>query len=323
MRRPSFPFFIRGERLIATSSSNCPLCNRGGAVHWARASDIEYFTPTGEFDFYRCEACNVLFISPMPGDKLGDIYPSNYYSFAPQKAGLIQRIKQTLDQRAFRAVSRTISGSDLAALDIGGGSGWLLDELRKADNRFTYTCVADIDPGAQQLAEAAGHRFALGPVETFAPDRPFDLIFMLNMIEHVTEPRAVLRKAASMLSANGRLLLKTPNFDALDARLFRRRSWAGLHTPRHFVLFTQDSLKTLCDEAGLAVVDFRYTQGAPFWSVSVLDILRRAGLADVSAARPAVYHPAIPFLQAAFAAFDFARRPFAKLSQMEFVLQRR
>jgi len=300
----------------------CPLCGKSSTSFWATARDIEYFTPTGTFDFRRCEACDVLFITPMPRDALQTIYPKNYYSFVGQKPSLVQRIKQALDRHAFRAVSAKIPGQDLAALDVGGGSGWLLDQLRLVDNRFTYTCVVDIDARAGTLAEAAGHGFALGSIESFSANRPFDLIFMLNLIEHVADPGSVLCKAADMLSPDGRLFLKTPNFDALDARLFRHRSWGGLHTPRHFVLFTRESLVELCRRSGLEVVSFNYTQGAPFWSVSTLDFLRRMGLVKVDAEHPAITHPLIPFLQAMFAAFDFIRRPFAKLSQMELVLRK-
>ena len=146
---------------------------------------------------------------------------------------------------------------------------------------------------------------------------------MLNLIEHVSDPAAVLRKARDLLSPTGRIVIKTPNFDALDARLFRHASWGGYHAPRHFVLFNRESLQRVVDDTDLSVLDFSYTQGAPFWSVSVLDALRKRGLVRVDASRPAVYHPLFPILQAAFAAFDMIRSPFAKLSQMQIVLGRR
>jgi hypothetical protein len=116
-------------------------------------------------------------------------------------------------------------------------------------------------------------------------------------------------------------VIKTPNVDALDARLFRNHSWAGFHTPRHFVLFTRASFTSLAEEVGLSVESFSYTQGAPFWSVSALELLRRRGLVRVTSERPAIYHPLIPALQVAFAAFDMARAPVAKLSQMQLVLR--
>jgi hypothetical protein len=46
-------------------------------------------------------------------------------------------------------------------------------------------------------------------------------------------------------------------------------------------------------------------------------------LADISAHRPAMFHPLMPLLQIGFAGFDYLRRPFSKLSQMQLVLQRK
>jgi len=132
-----------------------------------------------------------------------------------------------------------------------------------------------------------------------------------------------LKKAGELLAPGGRIYLKTPNFRALDARLFKDRNWGGYHCPRHFVLFSRDSVTLAASKAGLAVNDFSYTQGAPFWSVSILEMLRGWGLVSVSANRPAIYHPLMPFLQAASAAFDFARAPYARLSQMTMVLAKR
>lgn len=298
----------------------CPLCVGVDAHLHARAKDIEYRTTDEEFAWYACPRCDILFIAPMLHGRLGEIYPANYYSFASAKKTTVVRVKEALDRRNFRQLLSRIPGESLSVLDIGGGSGWLLDMVRAADKRVSETCVVDLGAEAGEMARAAGHSYVQGRVEEVdLPDR-FDLILMLNLIEHVVDPRAVLAKARRWLKPGGRLLIKTPNFDALDARIFRHRSWAGYHTPRHFVLFRKESLEHLVRECGFSVARFSHTQGAPFWSVSLLEELRRLGLVRITAQRPAVYHPLIPLLQIAGAAFDFMRRPFSRTSQMEFEL---
>jgi len=184
------------------------------------------------------------------------------------------------------------------------------------------TQVVDIDPDAKEAAEQAGHRYFLGPIENFETEQSYQMILMLNFIEHVRRPDEILAKARRLLAPGGVLLIKTPNFAALDARLFRHRSWGGYHTPRHFVLFNRNSFARLAAAQGLRVASFSYTQGAPFWTVSVLNELRRAGLATVSRERPSIYHSLVPLLQVMFAGVDFIRRPFGALSQMFFVLAR-
>ena len=299
----------------------CPICADGSVRHFAKANDVEYFTSGRRFDFYRCDSCDILFIYPMLSDRLNEIYPSNYYSFHANAADtLALRFKKRLDDRAFQAITKQLNGERLSALDVGGGIGWLLDGLKRADSRIADTTVVDIDAGAADVARAKGHNFHLTPIEGFETEKTFDLILMLNLIEHVPDPIQILKKAKSLLSPGGLIWIKTPNYDSLDARIFRYRSWGGYHTPRHFVLFTKPSFIRHCESAGLHVLNCSYTQGAPFWTVSAINELKRVGLAEVSAARPSLQNSLTPFFHLLFAAFDFVRMPFSKTSQMNCIL---
>jgi SAM-dependent methyltransferase len=303
-------------------TARCPLCGGAGA-YYATATDIEYFVTPDEFRFFQCAACDVLFIEPMLVDRLDLIYPSNYYSFQERGSNnVVSRVKEWLDARMFRKLMKGIPGAKVDILDVGGGTGWLVDILRDIDPRVAVTKIVDIDAGAEQEARSKGHSFFCGHIQDFRSEQTFDLILLLNLIEHVARPDLVLRLIANMLSSHGRVLIKTPNFRALDARLFRHRSWAGYHCPRHFVLFSRGSLERLLLHSGLKIEQFSYTQGAPFWTPSILELLRRRGLVSISAERPSFVHPLTPPLQALAAAFDFARGPFFPLSQMVVVATR-
>ncbi|WP_456718270.1 MULTISPECIES: class I SAM-dependent methyltransferase [unclassified Bradyrhizobium] len=217
----------------------------------------------------------------------------------------------------------SIPGDRLSVLDIGGGSGWMLDQVKSCSPKVNFTQCVDRDERAQAQAVARGHAYHLGGIEQFETERRFDLVLALGLLEHVRDPALVLRRIEGLLAPHGRVMIKTPNFDALDARLFRHRSWAGYHTPRHFILFNRQSFTGLAEQNGLRVVSFSYMQGAPYWSLSVLGVMRRLGLVKISAQRPASYHPLHPLLRASFVAFEVVRAPFAQLSQMVFILGRR
>lgn len=294
----------------------CLACGGSALDHWATARDVEYRSVPDSFDYLRCRSCDALSISPVPRDRLGEIYPDTYYSFAGAGASLAERVKQALDRRMFRRLFAAIPGERLAALDVGGGSGWLLGQARAVEPRLRATTVVDIDAQAQAAARAAGHDFFLGRIEAFETDRRYDLILLLNLIEHVEDPVAVLAKVRGLLAPGGQVLVKTPNHDSLDARLFRRRSWGGLHCPRHWVLFTPESFRRAAASAGLAVDRLDLTQGAPFWAVSALEWLARHRLARVTRDRPMCAHPLFAPLLALFGALDLLRRPFGRTSQM-------
>lgn len=309
----------RDAHAVTADAPACLACGAREAVLWATATDGEYATTTEIFRYLHCAACGALFIDPVPRDRLAEIYPANYYSFASPRESFVQRVKRKLDGRLFNRLLKNLPGEALAVLDVGGGAGWELSWLRALDPRIRFTQVVDLDPGAERAAQDNGHEYFCGRIEEFATERRFALILLLNLIEHVDDPGAVLRKMRDLLTPAGVLLIKTPNTDSLDARLFRHRNWAGYHCPRHWVLFKRENLTALVERTGLRVTEFRYTQGAPFWAASVI---HRFFPASITRERPVVFHPLFGPLSASFAAFDMLRQPFSKPSQMFLTLGR-
>ena len=298
----------------------CLACASGRVEQWAVTTDVEYKTNSDPFTYYRCQNCAALSIHPVPSNRLGEIYPANYYSFGEVRHGLIQSVKNWIDRRWFARATKDLSGDALAALDIGGGAGHQLDALKAADARFRRTVVVDLDERAQALAEARGHEYVRGRIEDVPLSGRFDLVLLLNLIEHVENPFAVLTRVCDLLTPGGIALVKTPNYRSLDADIFRHRDWGGYHSPRHFVIFTRSSFAGLADRAGLDVKHSAYTQGAPFWAVSVLAWLDKRGMVVVTRERPSTTHLLFGPLAAGFATFDFVRGIGAPLSQMTFTL---
>lgn len=294
----------------------CLACGSGAVAFWARAGDVEYASTAESFDYFHCSDCGALSIGPVPRDRLAEIYPDTYYSFSGEKLSAVERVKQWLDRRLFRKLLKGIEGTSLAALDVGGGNGWLLSQARAVEPRLRQTVVVDLDASAEAGALANGHDFHLGRIEDYESNRKFDLILLLNLIEHVEDPVAVLAKMRALLAPGGRILVKTPNHDSLDAHLFRHKSWGGYHCPRHWVIFTPESFARAAAAAGLAIERTQLTQGAPFWAVSVLEALKRRGWVRLDRAHPMCRHPLFGPLLGLFAAVDIVRGRFARTSQM-------
>jgi hypothetical protein len=143
---------------------------------------------------------------------------------------------------------------------------------------------------------------------------------MLNLIEHVADPLAILQKAESFLQPGGIIVIKTPNTDSWDARLYKKTYWGGLHCPRHWVIFSEKSFRLLLRSTSLQIRKLIYTQGAPFWAFSILASMYRKRMIRISAQKPIIFHWLFAPVSALFAIFDFIRRPFAKTSQLFIVL---
>lgn len=300
----------------------CPVCKKQSSGRWCQAKDYEYFSTDNTYEYFHCPACETLFIHPVPINELKIIYPSNYYSFTGKQKGLVVRLKEWLDERLFKKILSGIPGDTIHVLDVGGGTGWLLNTIKKLDQRVAITQVVDIDPEAGNIASANGHRYFQGILEDYKSPEKFHLILMLNLIEHVADPEKVLQMADQLLDPAGVILVKTPNILSWDPKLFRRTYWGGLHCPRHWVIFSEKSFRLLLKSTRLSIDTLKYTQGAPFWAFSIIAALHRKHIVRLSKERPLIYHWLFAPISAVFAIFDFIRRPFAKTSQMFVILKK-
>ena len=301
----------------------CLACGHTDAARWAEAFDEEYYTTNDRFTYYRCNHCNALFIDPVPRNCLHKIYPVNYYSFDEEITNsLVFKVKDWLDQRFFKQFISRLPHMQINVLDVGGGTGSQLSSVKKVDHRIKHTTIVDIDEKAGEIACQRGHEYFWGRFENYVSDQMFEVILMLNLIEHVDNPQELLVKARSLLSPQGIVIIKTPNTDSLDAWLFRHRNWGGYHCPRHWVLFNRENFAAIVEEAGLKIHHFQYTQGAPFWTTSILFALSRNRWIHVSSERPVPSHPLYSLLNIGFACIDLLRGKIAKTSQMLVILKR-
>lgn len=320
---------LSDEIVVSTDLPKCLICGSLSVSLWAIAEDIEYATTADQFSYYHCAHCGVLSIHPVPLDRLSQIYPPHYYSYAQQPRSVVNWVhdwmKAQLDRRFFTKFLKAINETAIKVLDVGGGSGETLDLIRTIQPaQITLTQIVDISPVAQRRAEGKGHKYFCGRIEEFKTEERFHFALLLNLIEHVEHPLKVLASLAKIMAPGGILLLRTPNFDSLDARLFRHKSWAGYHCPRHWVLFTQTSLTKLVSQTPFRIIKTWYTHGGSFWALSILGILARQHLVTITPSAPAITHPLFPLLGMFFGAFDFLRltMPMTKTSEMFFLLQR-
>jgi SAM-dependent methyltransferase len=243
-------------------------------------------------------------------------------------------VKEWLDLRNYRTTLRVLGTTGPQILDVGGGTGEVATTfVRQGEGAMAL--VVDPNERSVEVARSRGLEGFAGTIEDFETERRFDLVLMLNLIEHVADPVGILEKSGRFLNRGGLIWLQTPNFRALDGRLFRHRNWAGYHCPRHWAIFGEEGLRRALARAGLEIVRFKRTQGGGFWAQSLIG-LRRARLmslgepprANPRACRrsdlpkPLVRYRAFAPLAAAGTAFDMATRRVREVSQVV-VLARR
>ncbi len=256
----------------------CNTCGADDAEFVTEGSEHEYTDTTDDvFTVVRCRACGLFYLNPRPDvSELKTIYPDSYYAYHLQKqAGTCENRRSPLYQaRRFVYLSRLRKALRLcpdtvnpSVLDVGCADGRALNWYKQLPEIAVETYGVDFDEPAVARARQAGHRVFLGRFEEAEiPGEMFDLVVATHVIEHVADPKAFARKAFQVLKPGGIFLCETPNADAADARLFRNRHWGGYHFPRHWVLYTPQSLRRLAAEVGFEVVRLDFHPAPAFWN---------------------------------------------------------
>ena len=94
-----------------------------------------------------------------------------------------------------------------------------------------------------------GHFFQGELQETGLPDGHFDYIRIDNALEHVPNPKEVIRECRRLLCGGGQLMIYVPHGRSLSMRLMKGNSITAW-IPFHLQLFTRNSLRRLLEEAG-------------------------------------------------------------------------
>lgn len=135
-------------------------------------------------------------------------------------------------------------------LDIGAGAGSL---LRAVTNGGWEAVGTEVAPAAVEALRTAGFDALLGETgDLDLPDQGFDVVSMIEVIEHVHDPDGLLADAARLLRPGGALYLTTPHGRSLSARVLGAR-WSVIAPPDHLQLFSIGGLRAALARGGLTV----------------------------------------------------------------------
>jgi SAM-dependent methyltransferase len=244
--------------------SACYLC---GATRLARRS------PNPEYSMLICLACGYRRQDPIPKDgELEILYHSEFYQDRGLDKGLDEQPKfnQQLIGRRVEALTR-LSGGPGWMLDVGCGTGLFLEAARRAGWEVVGTETSEASLAYAQRFTSA--RLFRGELSDFAADRAYDAVTFWDVLEHLPDPRAELKRAAAMLRTGGIVGISLPNVSGAKARL-RASHWRYYQPSMgHISHFSPSTLSRLLTQAGLPVAEV-HTEGAfNLWKPIGLDPL--------------------------------------------------
>lgn len=265
---------------LVLEEASCCVCGSNKGEIIASGRDFEYNTCSNTFTFKECGVCGLWYLTPRP--RIGDlniIYPYNYYAYDEKSQGkktLTRFVWDRLEKGKINKLAKLIQEPEGAhILELGCANGRFLHLLRRYLPETCKISGVEIDQRAAELAaQIDGVDIYHGFFEDmdFEPDS-LDLIIAQQLIEHVPEPRKIIEKAFGFLKPGGAIVLETPNIIGLDRRIFSKRYWGGYHFPRHFNIFSEDTLRQLCKQCGFSRTSSISLISATFWITTVRNII--------------------------------------------------
>lgn len=257
-----------------TGSSRCPLC--GGAALYDFSGRDLMFGHHQRYDYHRCTVCGALFQHPMPApDTIASFYPASYTVYderksrkrtGPWRRALLWRLLgyRHLDvPLPLRLLAGLLAPwlrppatppfvPDGRLLDVGCGNGRYLFNLRSLGWQVQGV---ELNAEGVRVCRQAGLPVHHGDLASAAfPAASFDVVTVRHVIEHIAEPHAFMAELARVLKPGGRLLIETPNSEALGRAWFGA-AWYHNDVPRHLILYAPKNLTRLAERHGLRLVE--------------------------------------------------------------------
>ena len=174
------------------------------------------------------------------------------------------------------------------ALDVGCGMGIVLGQLRR---RGGTPYGVDVPAYATEYARREfGLEAFTGTIDDVAlPSDSVDLVAMLLTIEHLPDPKSVLRSVHRLLKSGGVLIVGTHDAEGLWPRLIVAR-WRHYSMPEHVYYFSRRTLTRMLADVGLEA--FLVTEAAKLAGVVGCKRYQRGALrADTPPAQDAAPGP--------------------------------
>jgi SAM-dependent methyltransferase len=238
------------------ASRACPQCDGRGVLPLRRYSTVA-------LNVVQCAGCNFVYLANAPDydvlvsdlawEKTFVVETDRRKAERPWLFWIDHKLRwrlKMLPGREDRMFQRYFSPGRM--LDVGCGTGLVVPKPFipfGIDISEVQTCVSHA-----RMVKRGGLAIQAPAIEGVAqfPDRYFTGVLLRGLIEHEKHPKKLLRQVARVLSDDGAVYVKTPNYGGLNRRVMGAK-WCGFRLPEHVNYFTLKSLRRISCDCGFTL----------------------------------------------------------------------
>ena len=149
--------------------------------------------------------------------------------------------------------------------DIGCAKGQLL-KLLHAEFKKPKENLFGFDVSKKFIAETKKsfpHVYCWNFTYKKPPRQKFDVVFVLDVLEHIENPFKFLRNIIALMKNDSILVLSTPNINSFSY-FIQKHKWFGFKDKTHKIFYCRASLFHLLEQYGLKVSKFKTISSTGF-----------------------------------------------------------
>lgn len=251
------PYVYRQNHLKESYYDYCPICGSKEGTPFYCAQQLlvikesEFFSPSKLW--IKCNECGNLYAYNFPVFAMDKI--NGHYTASSKEEYITPRYSLKVFSNIFNTCKQYTEGTQY--LEIGVGKGEML--AAALEMGYNVDAIEICKEDCEKIAHILKVKINLGDFLQFETAKKYDVIVMGDVLEHVSDPIAALKKAEKLLMPKGVLWLSTPNYNSGHSRLMRFHD-AMWNQKNHFTYFSYETLIPFLTELGLQVKKYEISE---------------------------------------------------------------
>lgn len=266
-------------------AARCPVCLETGRNLTPYFLGKHIYSNNFEYSYLTCKKCKLVFTFPFPTDDIlaqmyhfenyGNVYPcNNSFSYHGSPGSLPSGLSDSPQRKKDKALlleiltecQSRLKKSNCSFFDFGCGNG---DFLLYAKNIGLHvTGHEPLASNAKRLSKVLGSEILHGSIDSLISSGvKYDIIFLADVLEHVSNPIEVIQSLNKILSSNGVFIILTPLENSMDFSQVVLRSFKFIKKviggskiteapPYHVLLFNKKSFSKMLNQAGIRPIKY-------------------------------------------------------------------